>query len=84
MLKNKLVDTIAFLENLAVKDGVDKDVFFKKLPAALPNLPLPVVQRKLLPMLASESPSPSQALIWKYLPSSVDGRVLSMALLRLG
>ena len=52
VLKNKLVDTIAFLENLAVKDSSEKDTFFKRLPAAVPQLPLPVAQLKLLPMLA--------------------------------
>jgi hypothetical protein len=52
VLKNKLVDTIAFLENLAVKDSIDKDNFFKRLPGTLPSLPVPVAQRKLLPMIA--------------------------------
>ena len=60
MLKNKLVDLIAFLENLAVKDSQEKDLFFKRLPAAIPNLPQPVAQRKLLPMLASECPARCQ------------------------
>lgn len=45
-LKTKLVDTIAFLESLAVKDSNEKDIFFKRLPAILPSLPLPVVQKK--------------------------------------
>ena len=45
-LKTKLVDTIAFLESLAVKDSNEKDLFFKRLPATLPSLPLPVVQKK--------------------------------------
>ena len=52
VLKNKLVETISFLENLAVKDSAEKDMFFKRLPAAVPQLPLPVAQLKLLPMLA--------------------------------
>ncbi len=52
-LKNGLVDTIAFLESLAVKDSAEKDLFFKRLPAALPGLPAPVAQAKLLPMLAA-------------------------------
>ena len=52
VLKNKLVDTISFLENLAVKDSAEKDAFFRKLPAAIPSVPLPVAQQKLLPMLA--------------------------------
>ena len=48
-LKNKLVDTIAFLESMAVKDSNEKDLFFKRLPATLPSLPLPVVQKKVSP-----------------------------------
>lgn len=52
VLKNKLVDTISFLENLAVKDSAEKDMFFKRLPSAVPQLPQPVAQLKLLPMLA--------------------------------
>ncbi|KAK9810296.1 hypothetical protein WJX72_008245 [[Myrmecia] bisecta] len=53
VLKNKLVDMIAFLENLAVKDSMEKDQFFKRLPPQIPSLPVAVAQRKLLPMLAS-------------------------------
>jgi len=45
-LKTKLVDTISFMESLAVKDSNEKDMFFKRLPSLLPSLPLPVVQRK--------------------------------------
>ena len=56
VLKNKLVETISFLENLAVKDSAEKDMFFKRLPAAVPQLPLPVAQLKLLPMLAGSMP----------------------------
>lgn len=48
-LKTKLVDTIAFLESMAVKDSNEKDLFFKRLPATLPSLPLPVVQKKVSP-----------------------------------
>ena len=54
MLRNKLVDTIAFLENLSLKDSSEKDTFFKRLPSAVPQIPLPVAQLKLLPMLAGE------------------------------
>ena len=54
VLKNKLVDSIAFLENLALKDSAEKDAFFRRLPAAIPALPLPVAQQKLLPMLAGK------------------------------
>lgn len=50
-LKTKLVDTIAFLESLAVKDSNEKDLFFKRLPATLPSLPMPVVQKKVSPHL---------------------------------
>ena len=66
VIKNTLVDTIAFLENLAVKDGQEKDAFFKKLPQQLPAIPLPVAQRKLLPML-------SQALEFGGAPASALG-----------
>lgn len=54
VLKNKLVQLIQFLENLAVKDSAEKDAFFRKLPSAIPSLPVPVAQKKLLPMLSSK------------------------------
>lgn len=50
---NQTVDVVSFLENLAVKDSVEKDSFFRKLPNILPSLPEPVAQRKILPMLSS-------------------------------
>lgn len=53
VLKSKLGDTMAFLENLALKDAMEKDNFFKRLPSLLPSIPEPVAQRKLLPLLAS-------------------------------
>lgn len=53
VLKNKLVDTIAFLDTLAVKDSAEKEAFFRRLPSQIPNMPLPVAQRTLLPMLAA-------------------------------
>ena len=56
-LKNKLVEMISFLENLAVKDSSEKDAFFRKLPAAIPSVPVPVAQQKLLPMLAGPAPN---------------------------
>lgn len=65
MLKNKLVQLIQFLENLAVKDSAEKDAFFRKLPAAIPDLPVPVAQQKLLPMLSSEHLS-SLSKDWMY------------------
>ena len=71
VLKNKLVDTIAFLENLAVKDSAEKDLFFKRLPGAIPGLPLPVLRRKLLPMLA-------QALTFGGAPAVALGSILQV------
>lgn len=71
VLKNKLVDTIAFLENLAVKDSAEKDLFFKRLPQAIPELPLPVLRRKLLPMLA-------QALTFGGAPAVALGSILQI------
>ena len=73
VLKNKLVDTIAFLENLAVKDSAEKDLFFKRLPQAIPGLPLPVLRRKLLPMLA-------QALTFGGAPAVALGSILQVML----
>lgn len=52
-LNNRLVDVVAFMENISVKDALDKESFFKKLPSALPAIPPAVAQRKLLPLLAS-------------------------------
>jgi len=53
VLKSKLGDMMVFLENLALKDSVERDSFFKKLPSMLPSVPVPVAQRKLLPLLAA-------------------------------
>ena len=53
VLKNKLWETIDFIENLALKDASEKDIFFKRLPSITANIPVPVLQRKLLPLLAS-------------------------------
>lgn len=47
------METVAFLENLAVKDVVEKETFFKRLPGVVPSLPQPVNERKVLPLLAS-------------------------------
>lgn len=44
---------MAFLENLAVKDVVEKETFFKRLPLVVPSLPQPVNEQKILPLLAS-------------------------------
>ena len=47
------MDTLTFLEKLSLKDGADKDLFFRRLNATLDQLPLAVVQRKVLPLIAS-------------------------------
>ncbi|KAL6779810.1 hypothetical protein ACKKBG_A13815 [Auxenochlorella protothecoides x Auxenochlorella symbiontica] len=52
VLRTSLVQLMAFLENLALKDSQEKDAFFKRLPSLLPSVPTPVAQRKLLPLLA--------------------------------
>ncbi|KAJ6884428.1 N-terminal kinase-like protein [Populus alba x Populus x berolinensis] len=51
--QNKLVDTIHFMEILTLKDSVEKDTFFRKLPNLAEQLPRPIVLKKLLPLLAS-------------------------------
>ncbi|KAH1064702.1 hypothetical protein J1N35_029689 [Gossypium stocksii] len=51
--QNKLVDTIHFMEILSLKDSVEKDSFFRKLPNLAEQLPRPIVLKKLLPLLAS-------------------------------
>ncbi|KAG0591818.1 hypothetical protein KC19_1G204500 [Ceratodon purpureus] len=50
---NKLVETIQFMEVLNLKDSVEKDVFFRKLPTLAEQLPRPIVTKKLLPLIAS-------------------------------
>ncbi|KVI07085.1 Armadillo-like helical [Cynara cardunculus var. scolymus] len=51
--QNKLVDTIHFMEILNLKDSVEKDSFFRKLPTLAEQLPREIVLKKLLPLLAS-------------------------------
>ncbi|KAL9275075.1 putative inactive serine/threonine-protein kinase scy1, partial [Drosera capensis] len=51
--QNKLVDTIQFMEVLSLKDSVEKDNFFRKLPNLAELLPRPIVLKKILPLLAS-------------------------------
>ena len=53
VLRNELWETLDFLENLSLKDALEKEAFFKKLPSRLTNLPSPVLRRKVLPSLAS-------------------------------
>ncbi|XP_022873837.1 N-terminal kinase-like protein isoform X2 [Olea europaea var. sylvestris] len=51
--QNKLVETIHFMEILNLKDSVEKDIFFRKLPNLAEQLPRQIVLKKLLPLLAS-------------------------------
>ncbi|KAL5991332.1 hypothetical protein ACLOJK_012239 [Asimina triloba] len=51
--QNKLVETIQFMEVLNLKDSVEKDSFFRKLPNLVEQLPRQIVLKKLLPLLAS-------------------------------
>ncbi|RYQ91359.1 hypothetical protein Ahy_B09g097246 isoform B [Arachis hypogaea] len=44
--QNKLVDTIHFMEILSLKDSVEKDTFFRKLPNLAEQLPRPIVLKK--------------------------------------
>ena len=52
-LQSRLGDVVSFMENIAVKDSIDKEAFFKKLPSILPSLPQAVAVRKILPLLSS-------------------------------
>ena len=47
--QNKLVETIQFMEVLTLKDSVEKDSFFRKLPNIAEQLPREIVLKKLLP-----------------------------------
>ncbi|KAI4350155.1 hypothetical protein L6164_010664 [Bauhinia variegata] len=51
--QSKLVETIHFMEILSLKDSVEKDSFFRKLPNLAEQLPRQIVLKKLLPLLAS-------------------------------
>lgn len=46
--QNKLVDTIHFMEILNLKDSVEKDTFFRKLPTLAEQLPRQIVLKKVL------------------------------------
>jgi hypothetical protein len=52
-LNNKLVEVVAFMENISLKDGTEKDLFFKRLPNMIPAIPEPVAIRKVLPLLSN-------------------------------
>lgn len=43
---NKLVETIQFMEILNLKDSVEKDTFFRKLPNLAEQLPREIVLKK--------------------------------------
>ena len=45
---NKLVETIQFMEILNLKDSVEKDSFFRKLPNLVEQLPRQIVLRKVI------------------------------------
>ncbi|MBA0694943.1 hypothetical protein Goari_005203 [Gossypium aridum] len=51
--QNKLVETIHFMEILSLKDSVEKDTFFRKLPNLTEQLPRQIVLKKLFPLLTS-------------------------------
>ena len=44
--QNKLVETIHFMEILNLKDSVEKDTFFRKLPNLAEQLPRQIVLKK--------------------------------------
>lgn len=46
--QNKLVDTIQFMEILNLKDSVEKDTFFRKLPNLAEQLPREIVLKKVI------------------------------------
>lgn len=50
--QNKLVDTIRFMEILNLKDSVEKDSFFRKLPNLAEQLPRQIVLKKVTFKLA--------------------------------
>jgi SCY1-like protein 1 len=51
--QNKLVETIQFMEVLNLKDSVEKDSFFRKLPNIAEQLPREIVLKKVLPKSSS-------------------------------
>lgn len=46
--QNKLVETIQFMEILNLKDSVEKDTFFRKLPNLADQLPRQIVLKKVV------------------------------------
>lgn len=52
VLKNDLLVVVTFLQNLAMKDSIEKESFFQRLSTKLADVPEPIAQRKILPLLA--------------------------------
>ncbi|GAQ83172.1 Cytoplasmic tRNA export protein [Klebsormidium nitens] len=52
-LRNKLVETIQFMEVLNLKDSVEKDSFFRRLSGLAEQLPRQIVTKKLLPLVGA-------------------------------
>jgi len=46
--QNKLLETIQFMEILNLKDSVEKDTFFRKLPNLAEQLPREIVLKKVI------------------------------------
>ncbi len=53
VLKNNLIMMVTFLQNLAVKDSIEKDSFFQRLGTTITDVPEIIAQKKILPLLAS-------------------------------
>ena len=51
LFSNKLVETITFLDNLTLKDSIEKEHFFRHLPRVMESLAKAPVQRKILPQI---------------------------------
>ncbi|KAK8674912.1 hypothetical protein V6N13_032988 [Hibiscus sabdariffa] len=53
IFQNKLVDTVHFMEILSLKDSVERDTFFRKLPTLAEQLRCQIVLNKIFPLLTS-------------------------------
>ena len=51
LFANKLVETITFLDNLSLKDSIEKEQFFRNLPRVMESLAKAPVERKILPQI---------------------------------
>ena len=51
LFANKLVETITFLDNLTLKDSIEKEQFFRHLPRVLEGLAKAPVEKKILPQI---------------------------------